>query len=331
MSVDLAALFSQTIGRLPTPAGDGVAAVPIGVGRHLGKDAGGAPCLLFEQPAVRPIPMPIRMANLRVDFSTLCDVLTDAGRSVRGTFTILRCGPDANLWPVFLAVASPLADSLGVTPSTDDLRRVVSQLTELFASLVTPSPIAIQGLWAELFVISASGDPPAMIAAWHQDPLSRFDFSESRYRIEVKSSAGRRRRHHFRLEQVVPPGAVRGVIASVFVERSGGGVSLGSLVRRVASQIEHDRDLGASFAMKLYRALGTQSTEAQEERFDWELAQESLAFFRAESVPRPSTPLPRAVTDVHFVSDLSDLTPLSADELTSVGGLVAAARPRQSA
>ena len=65
-----------------------------------------------------------------------------------------------------------------------------------------------------------------MAAAWHRDPVEHFDSRAGPQRIEVKSSTSRKREHFFSLEQLTPAGGSRIVVASVFVERVGGGVSL---------------------------------------------------------------------------------------------------------
>ena len=70
--------------------------------------------------------------------------------------------------------------------------------------------------------------------------------------------------------------------------------------------------------------LGTGLRSGFAERFDWELAGESLRFFDARVVPAVQTPLPPGVTGVHFKSDLSTCAILATLELRARGGMFAA-------
>ncbi|HEV2990577.1 MAG TPA: hypothetical protein VG759_19230 [Candidatus Angelobacter sp.] len=63
---------------------------------------------------------------------------------------------------------------------------------------------------------------------------------------------------------------------------------------------------GASF----YATIGSNWNDAMDESFDWELAEESLAFFDVNSVPKVEAPIPPGVFDVRFCSDLSAVAPL---------------------
>jgi hypothetical protein len=64
-----------------------------------------------------------------------------------------------------------------------------------------------------------------------------------------------------------------------------------------------------------------------EERFDFELASESLQFFDCGVIPKIDTAIPATVSDIRFTSDMSGISPLTLDSLKSAGGLFAAASP----
>jgi len=64
-----------------------------------------------------------------------------------------------------------------------------------------------------------------------------------------------------------------------------------------------------------------------DECFDWELAEDSLAFFDAKSVPKVEGSIPPGVSDVRFCSDLSAVAPIGNDDLLASGTLLAAVRP----
>jgi hypothetical protein len=217
--------------------------------------------------------------------------------------------------------------ALGPSPTPAAVRRAISGLVELFQALTAPAKKTVQGIWAELLLIRLSGDPYAMATAWHREPAEHFDFTAGPQRIEVKSSTSRKREHFFSLEQLTPTGGSRIVVASVFVERVGGGVSLQQLFDDTRALLQADPQLVSRYDTVFYSSLGSGWTDAIDECFDWELATDSIAYYPAESVPHPENRTPQTVFDVRFRSDLGSVAPLSAQYLRELGGLMAAAVP----
>ena len=329
MAVDLASLYESLVLPLGLPTGTNLSAVPIpdSETHRLAKDSSGSPCLLLRQPRGATRPTPIRLQNLFVSYDVPCTITDPSGRQEDGNFTIIRCSnADPNLFPHFLRIISPMIIALGPTPTSASVRRAISGLVELFHSLAAPAEKSIQGIWAELFVIRKATDPRLVAAAWHRGAEEHFDFASGPQRIEVKSSSNRRREHHFSLAQLMSPGPSHVVIASLFVERAGGGLSLRRLFDDTRQLLSGDLNLTIQFDASFYRALGSGWSDAMDESFDWELAQESLAFFEAGLVPKVEGGIPPAVSDVRFRSDLSGLIPLEQSALLGLGGLLAAVR-----
>lgn len=198
-------------------------------------------------------------------------------------------------------------------------------LVELFQALAAPAKKTVQAIWAELLIIRLSSDPLALAKAWHREPGEHFDFAAGPERIEVKSSTSRRREHFFSLEQLTSAGGSRIVVASVFVERVGGGVSLRQLFDDTRALLQTDAPVVSRYDTVFYRSLGSEWTDAMDECFDWELATDSIAYYPADSIPHPENPTPQTVFDVRFRSDLGSVAQLSAQDLRELGGLMAAA------
>jgi hypothetical protein len=198
---------------------------------------------------------------------------------------------------------------------------------ELFQALAGPAKKTVQGVWAELLLIRLSSDPSALAAAWHREPAERFDFSAGPQRIEVKSSSNRRREHFFSLEQLTPTGGSRIVVASIFVERVGGGVSLRTLFDDTRELLVADPELVSRFDTVFYSCLGSGWADAIDESFDWELARDSLAYYPSHVVPRPENRTPETVFDVRFRADLGSIASLQVHELIELGGLIAGLHP----
>jgi hypothetical protein len=259
-----------------------------------------------------------------VSYGVPCAITHPDGHQEEGNFTIIKCSTvDPTLFPHFLRILSPIITTLGAAPTAAAVRRAISGLVDLFQALTTPAKKSVQGLWAELLVIRNASDPVALVAAWHGLPVEHVDFLGGPQRIEVKSSSNRRRLHHFSLPQLTPPTNTRLVVASLFVESVGGGVSLGRLSDEIRTILTSDPALLTQFDAIFYATLGASWSDAMEECFDLELATESLQFFDASYVPKPTGPIPPTVNDIRFTSDMSGLTPLRSDALISAGGLFA--------
>lgn len=330
MSAPLEELFDSLVLPLEQPSGRSLSAVPIPdyENYRLAKDSSGSPCLLLRQATATTPTSPIRLQNLIVSYGVPCIITRPDSQQEEGTFTIVKCSNvDPSLFPHFLKILSPIIITLGPVPTAAAVRRAISGLVDLFQALTIPAKKSIQGLWAELFVIRFASNPYEVARAWHSAPGEHIDFVSGRHRIEVKSSSTRARIHHFSLVQLTPPVQARLVVASLFVENIGGGVSLRQITDEIRMMLSEDSELLARFDAVLYAMLGAGWAEAMEERFDSELAAESLQFIESLSIPRVDSVIPKSVSDVRFTSDLSGVPTLDSASLQVSGGLLAAATP----
>jgi hypothetical protein len=330
VGTDLNELFGSLVLPLGRPAGGSLSAIAIPgtYGHRLAKDASGSPCLLLRQPSSASSTPPIRLQNLRVSYGVACAITHPDGSEEEGTFTIIRCTSAApSLFPHFLRIASPVIAALGAKPTAAAVRGAISGLVALFQALATPARKSVQGLWAELLIIRRATDPATVVSAWRGVPNGRVDFVGGAQRIEVKSSSRRLRAHHFSLEQLTPPRPARLIVASIFAEPVGHGLSLQRLADDVRTALARDPALLTRFDSIFYATLGAGWSDAMEECFDFELAAESLQFFDSACIPAINGPLPQAVRDVHFTSDVSAVPPLARERLIAAGGLFAAVVP----
>jgi hypothetical protein len=327
VSTDLSELFASLVLPLERPAANSFSAVtiPEAGGHRLAKDSGGSPCLLLRQPAAAAPTAPIRLQNLFVSYGVPCVIGHPGGQQEEGVFTIVRCSnADPSLFPHFLRILSPIIAMLGAAPTPAAVRRAITGLVELFQALTAPARKSVQGLWAELLLIRRAADPLSLARAWHGSPAERSDFLQGRERIEVKSSSSRQRVHHFSLAQLVPPAGARLIVASLFVEPVGGGLSLRRLSDEIRCLLASDPALLSQFDAVVYSTLGASWSDAMEECFDLELATDSLRFYDAGDIPKIEGPIPAAVADVRFTSDLSAVLPLAYEAIRIDGPLFAA-------
>lgn len=326
--IDLIALFDT----LAPPADPAVAsgllfataALPGWPMYHVGRTALGEAALLIETQSEKGrSPPPMRLRSLAVYHDALCRVDTGHGTIEERVFTVVwHTEPDPTIRRYFLGMVAPFVMSLGKQPSSARVFEAVDALADLFRTLARAPKQSTQGLWAELLLIAEAKEPVALAEVWHEDPDDRFDFNAGAQRLEVKSAIGTRR-HHFALAQLHEPAGTEVVIASVLTARATGGTSLETLLHRVHDRLANAPALQAHVYRVVAETLGSNLSAGLQDAFDEQLGRESFLLFRACDIPTVPTPLPAAVSEVHFLADLSAIEPLHHDALASKGGMFA--------
>ncbi len=325
------AILIENYESLQPPSGEPglrFAVIPIGpAGAHrIGKDASGSAAFLIA--TGRPLgvsPPSLALEHLAVQYDAECRISLATGWQT-GTFTLIRClTTDLGIRRYFLRVAQAMASELGNSPDRGAVAQAVDRLVRLFQAMASTPRNTVQGLWAELFLIARASDAAAerLVSAWHALTGDRYDFSEGSVRMEVKSSSTRTRVHRFALEQLMPVAGTRVIVASVFVERSGAGTSIEDLGQEVRISLRSRPDLAARLDEMVIATLGTAWEHASQDRFDRELAEQSLRFYEANEVPRVAQP-PVEVSEVHFDSDLSSIPSLGISGEQRSAGLLQA-------
>jgi hypothetical protein len=292
---------------------------------HVGRTSSGEAALLIEtEKGDRHPPPPIRLQSLAVYHDALCRVSVGGRGFEDRIFTVVwNTGGEPTLRRYFLGLTSAIAVSLGKQPTPQRVFEAVDALAELFRVLARPPRKSTQGLWAELLLIAQAADALALARAWHGAPDDRFDFNAGAQRIEVKS-AGATRRHHFALDQLRAPAGVEIMIASILTTRATGGTSLETLLNRVLGRLSVDPKSQAHVHRVVAETLGSNLSAGLGDAYDEQLGRESLQFFRAEDVPSVVEPIPAQVSEVRFLADISDITPVDKSHLAARNGLFSA-------
>ena len=296
---------------------------------RVGRDPEGNAAVLIETTGVPGTAILPDFAgrHLQIRHAMSC-VIREAGvEAGSGQFSVLICeDADDDLRERFFDIIETILRSLGEVPLLNDLRQRIRGLIELFR-LATQAPRGtIQGLWAELWVIAQSRDPAIVLYAWHAEPADAYDFNRGLERVEVKSSGARVRRHHFSHRQLTPPAGSQAIVASVFIESSGNGPTIASLVEKIRSCVNEPSAL-IRLDHVVAGTLGSDWRSGIEASFDSELASASLEFYQAEDVPAIRSGIPSGVSELRYVSDLSAVSAVSRAEMLGQGGLFAAVLP----
>jgi hypothetical protein len=206
----------------------------------------------------------------------------------------------------FIHAADTVLRIVGPKPSLEDVRDATARLAEIFQRLARPARSSITGVIGELMLIAKSMSPRHAVLAWRSATDDRFDFADHDVRIEVKATQRGLRAHHFSYEQCGPPRGTVGILASMFIESSGGGLSVRELVRRIENSLVGHHHALLRLQEVLANTLGESLMQALQERFDLELAEESLQFYNLEKIPAIRGPLPTFVSQVRFRVDLTN-------------------------
>jgi len=288
-----------------------VSAKPIPGHEHfrIAKDAAGCALILASiASGATGAQASLVLEHLRVEPARPCRVRHPNGAVESGTFTVVTCvSHEPPLRSYFLLVAGLIVESSGEAAS---LPGKIQAFVELFRALQQPARKSAQGLWAELALILWSRKPATLLRAWHAQPEERFDFSLGRDRVEVKSTIGPQRRHHFSQMQLDLPRDTSAVVASMFVERAGGGVSIRSLMDRIGRLASSEPDLLLRLESVVAATLGSTLRSSIAECFDLERASGSLRYFDARIIPRVPEPIHPALSDLRFVVDLGGVPSL---------------------
>lgn len=300
-------------------------ACPIpGYTKHrLAKDINGFPNLLIatQESSVSSRPASVKLEHLEVLYDVNCRI-SHKDSLEESRFTVICCTEqDPLMQEYFLRTCSAIIATIGNYPTYRQVAKSVGNLVELFRALNEAPKKSVQGLWAELLVISISSNPIALIKAWHRSPGDLYDFSADNLRIEVKSAMSKTRKHHFSLEQLNPPAGVNAIIASVFVERVGSGTSLYELAEIVRKKIDKEPDLLVHLDQIIGMTLGNSWQKASKDRFDYLLAKNSLYFYESEKIPKVDINLPKEISEVHFKVDLTNVPKIDKKEFKLDDGI----------
>lgn len=231
------------------------------------------------------------------------------------TFTVItfRCS-DRNLQEYFLRISESLVKTVGQNPTQQQVIDSLKKFVEVFKTLTDSPTNTVNGLWAELFLIEISTNPKELINYWHNLPEEKFDFNAGTERIEVKSSSNFERKHIFSAEQLNPPSDTQVLIASIFLKQHNSGNSIRNLIDKIYEKINLDFATLEKLNTIVFRTLGSSLENSIGVKFDYDVAQQSLRFYRHQDIDKiEDIHIPSNVSEVRYKSDLTELKSISSD------------------
>ncbi len=253
-----------------------------------------------------------RLKYLQLEQNLECKIHENGSFKLQ-TFTVItfRCS-DRNLQEYFLRISESLVKTIGQNPNQQQVIDSLKKFVEVFKTLTDSPTNTVNGLWAELFLIENSSNPKELINYWHNLPEEKFDFNAGTERIEVKSSSNFERKHIFSTEQLNPPSDTQVLIASVFLKQHNSGYNIHQLIDKISEQIGYDFEKVDKLNTIVFRTLGSSLEHSIGLKFDYDIAQQSLRFYRHQDIDKiEEIHIPNNVSEVKYKSDLTNLSPVN--------------------
>ena len=274
---------------LPRPSSEAAYTIAHGTGAlRIARNYANQPALLIA--TTNGGLTPRRLANIMFVPPLEMVVAHTDGTSEHAHFAVLTCtANDAELARYFCRVVSSF---FGDASMTEDVERTLDGITTLFSALSRTPRQSAQGLWAELAVIAYAHRPEVAISVWHSELSDLYDFALGAHRLEVKSTLGKLREHHFQLDQLGTATTGQTVVASLMLRQTSHGTSIFELAEQIGGRV--GGEVRARLEVIIAESLGRdwREADADDVRFDLNATKQTLRFYRAGDLPSVPQPLP---------------------------------------
>jgi hypothetical protein len=212
------------------------------------------------------------------------------------------------------AIQGLLQSKSGTTPTTEDLRGYFTSLVRLFGASPPANTRSERiGLWGELFLMKVTLGFKSWLPYWRNPVNPMFDFSTANLRLEVKTTTGNERIHHFSHRQLLPERGEEIYIASIMAQESSSGLSLLELISEA-----RESSRGLEDRMKVEQAARRARMNSRTDTgpmIDHTSALDSVMWYRAEAIPHFLDQEPAGVFDTRYRADLTYALPVGVAQL----------------
>lgn len=261
----------------------------------------------------------IKLKYIELTHNLECKVSENGKYKIDNYSVIIFKSNEETLQNYFLGIAQSLLNSLSKKPTQKEVFETFRNFIEIFRSLTETPTKTIQGLWAELILIEQSKNPETLINYWHNIPEEKFDFNADIEKIEVKSSSNLERAHIFTTEQLNPTIDSQVIIASIFTKQVSNGLNILDLLDKIDKRIV-EIELKEKIFRIVSRTLGNTFEQTTKIRYDYDLAKNSLRFYRHQDISKVERiNIPERVSEVKFKSDLTNIIPTDITKILTDG------------
>jgi len=174
---------------------------------------------------------------------------------------------------------------------------IFQTLQDFFTTRELPKDIELQGIFAELYTILKFKDFVNLGNYWHTDEKMKFDFSlTDSFKLEVKSTTGEIRKHHFKHNQLVT-NQVEILVVSYLLRRDDQGLSLYSLIEDTSPHLSNN----PKQLTRLQKILYNVDREILESmKFAEPYTSQELKIFKAKDIPQFAERSPSGVANAEY-------------------------------
>ena len=266
-------------------------------------DADGRCLVLVRRTDESPTGLARTFESLQVIPSGLYAVDLSTGSETHDYAALILSNVRRDLLSSFALIASGLLASLSDRPNSHDIEKFIDSFVSMFRVTPAVERDVIKGIWGELWLLNRAEDSTTLAAAWHQSPLSLFDFSLDNMRIEVKTHEGVRPEHWFSHEQIVVLGDST-TIVSLRIAEDAAGATIADLIESVSSEMTLPQR--ADLLRKVAAVLGTAFERARDDRFVLRGTVLNNCI-KASDLPRVTIPAGAPISGVNYKIDLTSL------------------------
>ena len=163
--------------------------------------------------------------------------LAESGEQLQGA-AVLRCDIKKGDFSTIEAAAAIFLGIIDLQKIFGNCGKAIWQMKALFENrlLVSISDAKITGLIGEILTILSASNSNIAIKFWHSDIDDKFDFSGSKFRLEVKSTVTQTRIHNFSSFQL--PGNEKTYVASLLINKVESGTSFADVFDLLISKLD---------------------------------------------------------------------------------------------
>lgn len=231
-------------------------------------------------------------------------IVFETGKQLDGV-SILRCDIDLHDEDTVEAAAAIFFGLLDLQEQFGKTGKAIWQLKGLFENRLKfeLSDNTVTGLIGELLIIIASKIPSEVVKFWHSNIDDKFDFSGMNFRLEVKSTTGLCRNHHFSSHQILGNVQDKTFVVSALIVRVEHGKTVTNLLDLLKTKLTDQDFLKVKEIVNL--TLGIPTELIPKYQIDLDTSLSSLRLYHGSDIPCPK--LVAGVISMEWLANLDDI------------------------
>jgi hypothetical protein len=222
---------------------------------------------------------------------------------------ILRCDVDLNDNATIEAAAAIFSGLLDLQNHFGKTGQAIWKLKSLFSNRLNfeVPDFVITGFLGEILILLKSSNPDLAVKYWHSKIDDRYDYSGSDFRLEIKSTAGIIRHHHFTSHQIPGDVPTKTFVASVKISKVEKGENLVHVFRELEQKLGKD-DYAKVVDLSL-SVLGVPINLLLDYQFDLTASLDSIGLIAGTEVPCPT--VAEGVISMEWIASLDQSSNLT--------------------